>query len=292
MYRTKTVAELLGIPRNTLLAWERRYELVQPDRQDNGYRTYTEDDLRRLRALKRLLDDGHRIGEAVAMVSAQPAAEPRQRGGTAQLVEDLLSHLLSFDRDAAVRALEGAGPLRFSTQVDEVLGPVLRRLGEGWIAGTVSIAQEHFGSAFCRERLQGILTQLGSGPDEGPGAVLAGFPGDPHEGGLLMAAVHLSLRGHRVSVLGPDVPAEAIIEVARARHPRLVGVSVMRVATATEVIAHAQLLDAALPPSVWLLLSGPGLGDAELPLMRRVLWRADARALPEGPPPVDPDLAR
>lgn len=292
MYRTKTVAELLGIPRNTLLAWERRYELVQPDRQDNGYRTYTDEDLRRLRVLKKLLDEGHRIGEAVAMVSAHAAPEQKALGGTAQLVEDLLGHLLRFDRDAAVRAVEAAGPLRFSTQVDEVLGPVLRRLGQGWIDGEVSIAQEHFGSAFCRERLQGILTQLGSGPDDGPGAVLAGFPGDPHEGGLLMAAVHLSLRGHRVSVLGPDVPAEAVIEVARARRPRLVGVSVMRAIEAGPLIEHVARLDAALAPSIWLLVSGPGLGDAELPAGRRLVWRADARALPEGPPPPIGEDAR
>lgn len=286
MYRTKTVAELLGIPRNTLLAWERRYELVQPDRQDNGYRTYTEDDLRRLRVLKKLLDDGHRIGEAVAMVTAQGGGEAKPLGGTAQVVEDLFGHLMRFDRDAAVRSMEAAGPLRFATQVDEVLSPVLRRLGEGWLQGTVSIAQEHFGSAFCRERLQGILTQLGSGPDDGPGAVLAGFPGDPHEGGLLMAAVHLSLRGYRVSVLGPDVPAEAVIEVSRVRRPRLVGVSVMRLVDAAPLIAHVQRLDAALAPSIWLLVSGTGLGDATLPLSRRVIWRADARALPEGPPPA------
>ena len=39
-YRVKTVSELTGIPRSTLIAWERRYNLFEPDRSGGGYRLY------------------------------------------------------------------------------------------------------------------------------------------------------------------------------------------------------------------------------------------------------------
>ena len=44
-YRMKTVSELTGIPRNTLVAWERRYGLPEPERLANGYRLYSDADV-------------------------------------------------------------------------------------------------------------------------------------------------------------------------------------------------------------------------------------------------------
>lgn len=67
-YRIKTVARLTGVPRNTLLAWERRYAVVNPGRADNGYREYSDEDLATLTSVKQLIDRGYRISEAVQLV--------------------------------------------------------------------------------------------------------------------------------------------------------------------------------------------------------------------------------
>lgn len=77
-YRIKTVARLTGIPRNTLLAWERRYELVEPTRADNGYREYSDQDVATLTTVRRLLDEGYKISEAVSLVN-----EARDAGAAA-----------------------------------------------------------------------------------------------------------------------------------------------------------------------------------------------------------------
>ena len=66
-YRVKTVCRLTGIHRSTLLAWERRYQVVEPLRADNGYRVYTENDVNRLRRLKSLVDKGHAVSEALGL---------------------------------------------------------------------------------------------------------------------------------------------------------------------------------------------------------------------------------
>lgn len=67
-YRIKTVSKLTGVPRNTLLAWERRYGLVMPSRQDNGYREYSDSDIACLQSVKRLLDQGYKVSEAVELI--------------------------------------------------------------------------------------------------------------------------------------------------------------------------------------------------------------------------------
>lgn len=44
-YRVKTVSQLTGIPRNTLVAWERRHGILEPSRSEGGYRLYTDQDV-------------------------------------------------------------------------------------------------------------------------------------------------------------------------------------------------------------------------------------------------------
>ncbi len=84
-YRIHTVSRLTGIARNTLLAWERRFDFLEPTRQDNGYREYTDQDLSLLQAVKRLVDEGYKISEAVAIVKGAAAAGgvPRLEGAPA-----------------------------------------------------------------------------------------------------------------------------------------------------------------------------------------------------------------
>ena len=68
-YEINDVARLTGLSTARLRAWERRYEVVRPVRQPNGYRAYTGEQVALLRALdqaRRLQDDGpeqHPAGE-------------------------------------------------------------------------------------------------------------------------------------------------------------------------------------------------------------------------------------
>jgi DNA-binding transcriptional MerR regulator len=48
-YSVKQAAELTGLTLNQVRLWERRYHLVSPQRADNGYRLYTQEDLDILR---------------------------------------------------------------------------------------------------------------------------------------------------------------------------------------------------------------------------------------------------
>lgn len=59
-YKIKTIADLAGFSPTLLRAWERRYDILEPERTETGHRLYTEDDLRVLREIKRRLDAGGR----------------------------------------------------------------------------------------------------------------------------------------------------------------------------------------------------------------------------------------
>lgn len=69
-YRIGAVARLTGIAAETLRMWERRYEVVKPQRSGNQ-RLYSQDDITRLSLLKALVDAGHGIGTVATLADAE-----------------------------------------------------------------------------------------------------------------------------------------------------------------------------------------------------------------------------
>ena len=177
-YRIKTVASLTGVPRTTLLAWERRYRFVSPDRSGTRYRVYSEADVTLIREVKALVDSGHAVSEAVAMIqgrvgrTAASEATPVAVSDTLeQTAEQILEALLSFDRARADEAFGSLVHASYEDLLERVFFPILTRVGDGWASGDVTVLQEHLVSAFCRDHLVAMLIRLGSGPAAGPRAV-------------------------------------------------------------------------------------------------------------------------
>ncbi len=69
-YRIGAVARLTGISPDTLRIWERRYQIVEPERTAKGGRLYSQQDVTRLTMIKTLVDQGHAIS-TVANLSAE-----------------------------------------------------------------------------------------------------------------------------------------------------------------------------------------------------------------------------
>lgn len=59
--RSGTAARLAGISVSTLRIWEYRYGVVAPPKSESGQRTYSMNDVERLRIIKLLTSDGHAI---------------------------------------------------------------------------------------------------------------------------------------------------------------------------------------------------------------------------------------
>ena len=136
-YRIKTAVRLTGIPRNTLLAWERRYEVVCPSRAENGYRLYSDGDIARLNAVRQLMDQGYKVGEAVRLLrsaTAQEHAEP-QTGVRIAIVHPSMAEQLRHagESAASLQVLQSVGSwteLSASASGVEVLVISLDRLGD------------------------------------------------------------------------------------------------------------------------------------------------------------------
>lgn len=96
---------------------------------------------------------------------------------------------------------------------ERVIAPALRRVGEDWAAGLVSIAQEHRASAIC-ERL---IAQRAAQPRGRPRgcAVVTTPPGERHALPALMAAACLREDRWLVHHLAADLPVAEVTRLAQ-----------------------------------------------------------------------------
>ncbi|RKH15720.1 MerR family transcriptional regulator [Corallococcus sp. CA047B] len=268
-YRIHIAAELSGVRVELIRAWERRYGVLVPERTPAGYRVYTDRDVAVLKRLKALTDEGVAISEAAKllpqlMAELDVASPPRREergpvdGGTQPGAwrAAVMAAAEAYDQPCVSRILDqvlsALPPLR---AFEEVLVPVQREVGERWHAGTLSVAQEHLVTQVVRERLVSLL----HGAPEGgrKHAVLACFPEEEHELGLLGAALRLRYAGVRVTLLGQRVPtADLGVLVARAR-PDVVGLSAVTDRGATVFEDVLRRLGEALPRELPVWVGGP-----------------------------------
>jgi MerR family transcriptional regulator, light-induced transcriptional regulator len=212
-----------GVSPELLRAWERRYGLLRPVRSAGGLRLYTPDDVERVRVMREHLADGLAAAEAAALAlraGVGDAATPiALRPDAAR--EDLADALDRYDEPRAQAIFDRLlAVATVDTLLSEVILPYLHELGERWLRGDASVAQEHFASSVVRGRLLGLARGWGLGL--GPTAVLACLPGEQHDLGLIAFGLALRSRGWRIVYLGSDSPIETVEEVSRQLDPSLV----------------------------------------------------------------------
>ncbi|WP_282034194.1 MerR family transcriptional regulator [Metabacillus indicus] len=213
-YNIKAVSKMLGIQPGTLRAWERRYNMIAPVRNDSGHRLYTEEHIKILKWLITKVNKGFTISQAVNLLehselpSEDPvsvSAAPDVTDRSMDLTEELLTALLAFDENTAHELLNRAFSLYSIDKVlIDILGTLLVKIGDLWENGKITSAHEHFASSFLRSRIGIILHTL---PVNGllPKVVSVCGPGEWHELGLLIFTLYLRRKGFEVIYLGTSI---------------------------------------------------------------------------------------
>ncbi|EKA62113.1 MerR family transcriptional regulator [Janibacter hoylei PVAS-1] len=260
MYTIKRAAELTGVSAATLRAWERRYDVVEPQRTDAGYRLYDDEALARLRTMAELVADGwtasHAAAEAgrrhsgIGSAPGRPDPTPPPAAATTPAGEAHFeappSHLStppSSGADATRRLIDAAAAMdpagvaavldeRFATGsfeavVDDWLMPALVELGEAWADSRVTVAGEHLVAHAVLRRLAAAFDAAAS--RVGGPRVIVGLPaGAYHELGVFAFAVALRRLGVDVVYLGADLPTDAWTAAVTAHTARCVVIGVPR----------------------------------------------------------------
>jgi methanogenic corrinoid protein MtbC1 len=217
--------------------------VVSPKRSEGNQRLYSDTDIERLCLLKQATEVGHRIAHiadfstseladlvaSITPISPSPPrpATPREM----ELADSFLSVALAAVQQLNARWLrtsleQASSRLAAPVFMQELLVPLLHRIGDLWDEGGLQAAHEHAASTVVRAFLDGMRANFEI-PPGGPSIVMTTLAGEHHEMGALLATATAASDGWDVTYLGPNLPAEQIALVARQKAARIIGLSIV-----------------------------------------------------------------
>jgi MerR family transcriptional regulator, light-induced transcriptional regulator len=274
-YEIHEVAELTGLAPARLRAWERRYEVVRPQRMPNGYRAYTAGQVALLRAFARLIEAGERIGDLAACPRSEVLARAEARAVDGSPHAALLEAVRAFDRESletlVAQQLSLRGLRGFAC---DVVLPLAQEVGNLWALGKISIAAEHLASEVVLQALKGGLRMSRGG---GPLLVCGCLPGERHEWGLLATLAIIQEDGWRVHYLGPDLPVSELAEAAWKLLPAVAALSSCDAEIVRTNLPALAAFPGKLPPDTVAAIGGGGV-EPHAKVLRRHGFRIGREA--------------
>lgn len=223
-YTIKDLEKLSGIKAHTIRIWEKRYQLIEPQRTLTNIRSYCDIDLKRLMNISMLNRNGVKISKIAKLSPDEITNKVNQLQqhftDAESQVESLAISMIDLDEDKFEKILARAIiQMGFETTMIKVIYPFFMKVGLMWQTGSINPAREHFVSNLIRQKLiVAIDSQINSSTEKTKNFLLFLPEGEMHELGLLFFAYLLRIRGHKIIYLGQSVPINDIEEIVKVKH--------------------------------------------------------------------------
>ncbi len=241
-YSIKAVSSITGINEHTIRAWEKRYNAITPQRSDSNRRFYSDLEIEKLRLLNKAVNIGHNIGSIAklsiadlnSMLDNNPVHSTNDKIYSDEVLADTETLLrLCID---AIKEYDGKSLetllLKASTKmsqphlIENLIVPLIYKVGDLWHDGNIRIANEHLASAVIRFFLMNLIDQ--HTPSQNAPIIISATPrGQEHELGALIVGVVASSAGWKVIYLGPNLPVEEIAAVTVNLNAKIVSLSIV-----------------------------------------------------------------
>ena len=232
--KTQQVASALGVSVSTVKRWVDAGRL-DASRTIGKHRLVRLADARRLAGELKLGLTGLDALEHPARPAARPeivieSANPSAVAAIDEAAREALFDALRIGDTRAARQIvrrawdAGAGAAALG---DDLIRPVLERVGHGWMVGTLDIYQEHEATQVIASTLSEINDEIARRPSGfAPLAFGAAPEGDPYVLAGLLGELVLREIGWNVRNLGVNLPLRSIARAVEQHHTALVFVTV------------------------------------------------------------------
>jgi MerR family transcriptional regulator, light-induced transcriptional regulator len=211
-YSIRDLENFTNIKAHTLRIWEQRYKLLVPKRTHSNIRYYSDKDLKKILNISLLYSNGWKISK-IAQMSEQEiigcAANLLLSGErqAADHVDDFVKQIVDLDEEQIVSRLQHlGGDIGMERLYDEILVPLLKRIGDLWQVEAINVSHEHFFSNILREFIILETTKLPVPKKPIAKIVLFLHEGEQHELSLLYYSYYLKKRNYACTYLGQRVP--------------------------------------------------------------------------------------
>jgi DNA-binding transcriptional MerR regulator len=216
-FSIKDLENLSGIKSHTIRIWEKRYDLLEPDRTDTNIRSYDLSSLCKILNVSYLKNAGIKISTIASLTTDEIETQVRKlatRNNKNDLaVQELKLAMINFDQFMFQRVYDSVlKEVGFSGVFYDLFIPFLEELGYLWQSKTINIAHEHFISHLIKQKvlvnLEKVQYQEASNTDKI--YVLFLPENEMHDLGLLFLNYELLSKGHKTVYLGASMVLEAL----------------------------------------------------------------------------------
>ena len=239
-YPIKAVSDLTGLTEHVIRAWEKRYNLVIPDRTETNRRLYSKDDVEKLSLLSKASKSGYSIGvisnyslEQLNQLfgEKEPYIKKEEITATDTTIDNVIENCISFVKILDKKAFEHelySAQIKFSQPIliEKIITPLIERIGDLWKSGEIRIMHEHISTTIIRKFLTQII-DANLVDTNAPKIIIATPKGQLHELGALIVGVVASSDGWDVTYIGPDLPGEEIAAAIEKINPKVVALSIV-----------------------------------------------------------------
>ncbi|WP_217587979.1 MerR family transcriptional regulator [Lentibacillus saliphilus] len=266
------VSEMTGLSTQVIRKWEDRYSLIQPSRQDNGYRLYSKDDIHTLLKIKALREQGHSVQKAIDIYESEKAVEDQtgraEKGnvGESHYVNRMLESGAVYDEATLTLLLKQAHhEFGLDLFLQNTIKPFLLKVGKQWATKEWDESQEAISSLVIRDFLAQIARHFDHAPDA-PLALGCCLPGEKHEIPLQMILLRMNMQGWKTIFAGASPSFKAIEQLVARLKPKKVLLSAStRQPFEEDPMMFDKLVDIARSnPDVTFYLGGVGALDYEI----------------------------
>ena len=221
-FTIKDLENFSGIKAHTIRIWEKRYNLLEPNRTDSNIRYYDIHNLQKLLNVTLLNNNGLKISKIAGLSDSKIAVEVRElvakSGVNNQAANSLKLAMLNFDENmfnVTYNNLIAQFSLREIFK--KVFLPFLNEIGLLWQVNSITPAHEHFVSNLIKQKIHINIERLQlSKPINLDKIFVLYLPmNEIHELGLLYLHFELLLHGYQSIYLGQSVPVDNLPDVQK-----------------------------------------------------------------------------
>jgi DNA-binding transcriptional MerR regulator len=211
-FSIRDLENISGIKAHTIRIWEKRYNLLSPERSKTNIRYYSHQNLQKLLNIVLLNNNNYKISKISKMSDELINITARDLALNTTINDDAINSLklsmFKFDKISFNTTYNKLlDKKNFREIFKEVFIPFLEHLGLLWQTETILPVHEHFISNLITQKIQINTDVLNYTKILSDNVFILFLPeNEIHELGLLYLNYELVLRGHRTIYLGQNLP--------------------------------------------------------------------------------------
>ena len=217
-FTIKNLENISGIKAHTLRIWEKRYNLLEPERTDTNIRRYSLDSLKKLLNITLLYNQGYKISKIASLDENEIPIVVRDialKSSSEQIsINALKLAMIKFDCELFDATFdEMLIQYNFEFIFINIFMPLMRELGILWQTGAISPAHEHFVTNLIKQKIhiQTEILQRGQFNQNNDKLFVLFLPEDEiHELGILYLNYYILTKGYRTVFLGQSLTIDSL----------------------------------------------------------------------------------